>query len=94
MSTHDEIDRQRLYVNPEIKKYKNVRTVSDYLKAVSHDQRWKARSAGGPRQPNIFRRRRPWSRSEKLNLAILITGVLALAATVLALTITTGVHIL
>ncbi len=94
MSTHDEIDGQRLYVNPEIKKFKNVRTVSDYLKAVSRDRRWKAEGAGGPRRPNIFRRRRPWSRSEKLNLAILITGVLALAATVLALMITAGVRIL
>ncbi len=94
MSTHDEIERQRLYVNPEIKKFKNVRTVSDYLKAVSRDQRWKAGRAGGPRRRNIFRRPRPWSRSDKLNLAILITGVLALAATVLALMITAGVRIL
>lgn len=94
MSTHDEIDRQRLYISPEIKKFKNVRTVGDYLKAVSHDQRWKARGAGSPRQQNIFRRRRPWSRSDKLNLAILITGVLAFGATVLALMITAGVRIL
>jgi hypothetical protein len=94
MSSHDEIDRQRLYVNPEIKNLKNVKTVSDYLKAVSRDQRWKAKGTGSPRRPNVFRRRRPWSRADKLNLAILITGVLALAATVLALMITAGVRIL
>ena len=94
MSTHDEIDRRCLYVNPEVKKFKNVETVRGYLKEVSRDRRWKARGVGNPHRPNIFRRRRPWSRSEKLNLAILITGVLALAATVLALMITAGVRIL
>ena len=94
MSPHDEIDQQCLYVNPDVKKFKNVKTVSDYLKAVSRDQRWKARSTGNQGRPNIFRRRRPWTRSEKLNLAILITGVLALAATVLALMITAGIRIL
>lgn len=94
MSTHDEFNRQCLYVNPEIKKFKNVKTVSDYLKTVSRDRRWRTGSVGRTHRFNIIKRRRPWSRSDKINLAILITGVLALGATVFALLITVGMRVL
>jgi len=89
MSTHDEFD---LYVSPDIKKFKNVRTMSDYLKVVSRDQRG-IRGVGRPRGPNILKRLRSWSRNDKLSLAILIIGALALVATVLALLITAGIRI-
>jgi hypothetical protein len=89
MSTHDEFV---LYVNPEIKKFKNVRNMSDYLKVVSRDQRG-IRDVDRPRRSNIIKRLRSWSRSDKLALAILIIGALALAATFLALLITAGMRI-
>jgi len=92
MSTHDEANRQILYVSPEIKRFKNVKTISDYLK-VSRDKRSSTKGAGNPRRPNIIRRLRAWSRSDKLALAILIIGALAFAATVLALLITAGILI-
>lgn len=76
MSTHDEFNRQCLYVNPEIKKFKNVKTVSDYLKTVSRDRRWRTGSVG---------------RTHRFNM---ITGVLALGATVFALLITAGMRVL
>jgi hypothetical protein len=90
MTTHEEVN---LRVNPEIKKFTNVRTKSDYLKTVSRGRGPSASGAGSPHQAGIIRRR-SWSRSEKLNLGILITGILALAAAILALLITAHMHML
>ncbi len=90
MSTRDEFD---LYVNSKIRKFENVKNMGDYLKVVSRDKRG-IRGAGLSRRSNIIKRLRPWSRGDKLSLAIAIIGALALAATVLTLLVVAGMLIL
>jgi hypothetical protein len=90
MSTRDEFD---LYVSPKIRRLKNVKNMNDYLKVVSRDPR-EIRVVVPLRRPNLIKRLRSWSRSDKLSLTIAIIGVLALAATVLALLVTAGMLIL
>lgn len=91
MSTHDEINGHCLYVTSEIKKFKNIRNIGDYLRARSRGRRWRSDYTG---PPNIITRLRSWSRSDRLSLAILVIGVIALAVTFLALLVAAGLLIL
>ncbi len=91
MSTHDGIHGQSLYVTSEIEKFKNVRNMGDYLKTRSHGRKWRTGNTG---RPNIITRLRSWSRSDRLALAILVIGVIALAVTVLGLLVAAGLLIL
>jgi hypothetical protein len=84
MNTHDEVNPQDLYVNPDIIKYKNVANMSDYQKAASRDRKSRTRSVGRSRRPAIIKWLCSWSRIDKLTLAIL-------AATIFAVLITAGV---
>lgn len=95
MTTNDDaLDGQCLYITSKIKRFYDVRNIGDYLKVAANIRKSGPAGTSQDAMEGIIRRFRSWSRSEKLALAIALTGFIALVVTVLTLLITAGMLIL
>jgi hypothetical protein len=93
MSIHKPLNEPNLRIDPKIRKFKNVSTMGDYLKTVSHGHQH-AVEIYPERRPAAIRRILSWSTSDKLSLAILLIGLAAFVVTTLALLVAAGLLVI
>jgi hypothetical protein len=94
MSTHEEDLQRVFYINPDIRRFYNAKGIGDYAKIKSRALKCGADDAGEKRRGSFTKRLRSWSRGDKIALSIALTGLVALAATIVTLLIVAGLLVI
>ena len=93
MSTHDESLRKVLYISADIRDFRTVGNLADYLEVKSYRHQLVTDEEGRGWRASIIRWLQTWSRSDKLGVIIAISGVVVAIATIALIFITYGVRL-